>query len=117
MPIKCDVKCDNIIKDNLIDLTSKNSSNPILIKEKISPIENIQNNNNIKDNVIGPTSKNIPHHVFNKKETNMGCVFPNKDVFKPFNGTSRNEEHFNHFVQLTKENPTTKENKKPRPKE
>jgi SUMO ligase MMS21 Smc5/6 complex component len=31
MPIKCDVKCDNIVKGNLIDLTSKN---PILINEK-----------------------------------------------------------------------------------
>jgi hypothetical protein len=55
MPITCDVKCDNIVKDNLIDLTSKTSSNPILIKQKITLIENIQNNNN------------IPHHVFNKK--------------------------------------------------
>jgi SUMO ligase MMS21 Smc5/6 complex component len=62
MPIKCDVRCDNIVTDNLIDLTSKN---PILIKEKITSIENIQNNNNIKDNVIGLSSKNIPHHVFN----------------------------------------------------
>jgi hypothetical protein len=44
-------------QNNLIDLTSKNSSNPTLIKEKITPIENIQNNNNIKDNVIGPSSK------------------------------------------------------------
>jgi hypothetical protein len=60
------IKCDNIIKDNLIDLTSKNSSNPILIKPKITQIENIQNNNYIKDNVIGPSSKNISHHVFNK---------------------------------------------------
>jgi hypothetical protein len=32
MPIKCDDKCDNIVEDNLTDLTSKNSSNPILIK-------------------------------------------------------------------------------------
>jgi hypothetical protein len=32
MPIKCHVKCDNIVKDNLIDSTSKTSSNPILIK-------------------------------------------------------------------------------------
>ncbi len=47
MLIKCDVKCDNIVKDNPIDLTSKNSSNPIFIKQKITPIENIQNNNNI----------------------------------------------------------------------
>jgi len=38
MPIKFDVKCDNIVKNNLIDLTSKNSSNPILIKQKIIPI-------------------------------------------------------------------------------
>jgi len=74
MSIKCDVKCDNIVKDNLIDLTSKNSSNPILIKEKITLIENIQDNNNIKNNVIGPSSKNISHHVFNKKETTMGGV-------------------------------------------
>ncbi len=29
MSIKCDVRCDNIVKNNLIDLTSKN---PILIK-------------------------------------------------------------------------------------
>jgi len=42
MPIKCDVKCDNIVKDNLIDLTNKNSSNPILIKENITQIENIK---------------------------------------------------------------------------
>jgi hypothetical protein len=74
MSIKCDVKCDNIVKDNLIDLTSKDSSNPILIKEKITLIENIQDNNNIKNNVIGPSSKNISHHVFNKKETTMGGV-------------------------------------------
>jgi hypothetical protein len=33
MPIKCDVRCDNIVKDNLIYLTSKN---PILINEKIT---------------------------------------------------------------------------------
>jgi hypothetical protein len=39
MPMKSDVKCDNIIKDNLTDLTSINSSNLILIKEKITPIE------------------------------------------------------------------------------
>jgi hypothetical protein len=59
------IKCDNIVKENLIDLISKNSSNLILIKEKITPIENIQNNNNSKYNVIGPSSKSIPHHVFN----------------------------------------------------
>ncbi len=62
MPIKCDVTCDHIVTYNLIDVKSKNS---ILIKEKTSLIENIQNNNNIKDNVIGPSSKNIPHHAFN----------------------------------------------------
>ncbi len=39
MTIKCDVRCDNMVKDNLIGLTSKNH---ILIKEKITPIENIQ---------------------------------------------------------------------------
>jgi hypothetical protein len=61
MPMKCDVKCDNIFKDNLIDLTSKNYLNHI--KEKRTPIENMQNNNNIKDNVIGLTSKNNSHHV------------------------------------------------------
>jgi hypothetical protein len=105
------IKCDNIVKDNLIDLTNKNSSNPILIKEKITQFENIQNNNIIKDNFISPSSKNIPHHVF-IKETNMGCDFFNKDVLKPFNGTSRNEEHLNHFVQLMKENPTLKKKKK-----
>jgi hypothetical protein len=27
MPIKCDVKCDNIVEENLIDLKNKNSSN------------------------------------------------------------------------------------------
>jgi len=75
MSIKCDVKCDNIVKDNPIDLTSKNSSNPILIKEKIIPIEKIQNNNNIKDNVIGSSSKNISHHVFNKKRNKYGLCF------------------------------------------
>jgi hypothetical protein len=63
--MKCDVKCDNIVKDNLTNLTNHNSSNPILIKEKITPIEHIQNNNNINDNAIGPTSKNNPHHVQN----------------------------------------------------
>jgi hypothetical protein len=83
------IKCDNIVKDNLIDLRSKN---PILIKEKIIPIGNIQNNNNIKDNVIGPSSKNIPCHVYNKKETNMGCDFPTKNVLKPFNETNKNEK-------------------------
>jgi len=82
MSIKCDVKCDNIVKENIIDLTNKNSSNPILIKEKMNPIENIQNNNNIKDNVIGPSSKNIPHHVFNKKKKQIWVVS------KPFNGIS-----------------------------
>jgi hypothetical protein len=113
MSIKCDVKCDNIVKNNLIDLTSKHSSNPILIKEKITLIETIQDNNNIKDNVIGPSSKNISHHVFNKKETNMGGVFPNKDVLKPFNGTNRNEKHLNIFFQLTKEDlASTKEKEK-----
>jgi hypothetical protein len=75
MSIKCDVKCDNIVKDNLIDLTSKNSSNPILIKEKIIPIEKIQNNNNIKDNFIGSSNKNISHHVFNKKKKQIWVVF------------------------------------------
>jgi len=39
VPIKCDVKCDNIVKDNFIDLTSKNSSNPIFIKEKITQLK------------------------------------------------------------------------------
>jgi hypothetical protein len=112
MPIKCDVKCDNIVKDNLIDLTSKNH---ILIKEKITPIENIQNNNNIKYNVIGPSSKNIPRHVFNEKETNMGCEFPNKDVFKPFNENNRNEEHLSNCVQLTNKNPTSTKKKKKKP--
>jgi hypothetical protein len=34
MPMKSDVKCDNVVKDNLTDLTSINSSNPILIKKK-----------------------------------------------------------------------------------
>jgi len=63
--MKCDVKCDNIVKDNLTNLTNNNFSYPILIKEKINPIENIQNNNNIKDNVVGLTSKNNPHHVLN----------------------------------------------------
>jgi hypothetical protein len=32
MSIKCDVTCDNIVKDDLTNLSSKNS---ILIKEKI----------------------------------------------------------------------------------
>jgi SUMO ligase MMS21 Smc5/6 complex component len=94
MPIKCDVRCDNIVTNNLIDLTSKN---PILIKEKITPIENIQNNNNIKDNVIGPSSKNIPHHAFNLKKTNMGCDFFDKNVLKLFNEINKNEEHLNNF--------------------
>jgi hypothetical protein len=40
MPIKCDVKCDNIVKDNLTNLTSKIFSYPILIKKKITPIKN-----------------------------------------------------------------------------
>jgi hypothetical protein len=66
--MKCDVKCDNIVKDNLTNLTNNNSSNPILIKEKITPVENIQNNNNIKENVIGPTSKNNPHHVLSLRK-------------------------------------------------
>jgi hypothetical protein len=39
MPMKCDVKCDNILKDYLIDLTSKNYLNHI--KEKRTPIENM----------------------------------------------------------------------------
>jgi len=39
MPIKCDVKCDNIVKDNLTNLTSNFFSNPILIKKKITPIK------------------------------------------------------------------------------
>jgi hypothetical protein len=105
MLIKFDVKCDNIVLNNFTDLTSKNSSNPILIKEKITPIENLQNNNNIKYNVIGPTSNNNSHHVFNKtKKTNMGYVSHNKNVLKPFNRISRNEEHLNNFVPLMKEN-------------
>jgi hypothetical protein len=29
----------------------------------------------------------------------MGFVFPNKDVFKPFNMLGRNEEHVDKFVQ------------------
>jgi hypothetical protein len=57
------MECGNIVKDNLIDLTNENSSYLILIKEKITPIENIQNNNNIKDNIIGPTSENNPHPI------------------------------------------------------
>ncbi len=71
MPIKFDVKCDNIVKDNLIDLTNENSSYLILIKEKITSIENIKNNKNIKDNVIGPTKNKStpnPHHVFDFKK-------------------------------------------------
>jgi hypothetical protein len=39
VPIKCDVKCDNIVKDNFIDLTSKNSSNPIFIFFKITQLK------------------------------------------------------------------------------
>jgi hypothetical protein len=101
MSIKCDVKCDNIVKDNLIDLTRKNH---ILFLKKVTPIENIQNNNNIKDIVIGPSNKNIMHHVFNQKENKMGCDFPNKDFFKPFNEINRNEEHISNFFQLTNEN-------------
>jgi hypothetical protein len=34
----------------------------------------------------------------------MGCDFLNKYVLKPFNGTSRIEEHLNNFLQSTKEN-------------
>jgi hypothetical protein len=49
----------------------------------------------------------------NKKETNMGCDFLNKDVLKPFNGTSRNENHLNNFVPLMKENLTSTTPKKP----
>ncbi len=71
------IKCDNIVKNNLLDLTSKN---PIIIQEKITSNEN---------NIIGLSNKNIPHHVFNKKETNMGCDFPNKNVLQPFNGTNK----------------------------
>ncbi len=37
----------------------------------------------------------------------MGCVLPNKDVLKPFNVIGRKEEHFNKFVPLMKENPTS----------
>jgi hypothetical protein len=43
----------------------------------------------------------------------MGCDFLNKNVLKPFNGTSRNEKHFNNFVSLVKENPTSTTQKKP----
>jgi hypothetical protein len=43
----------------------------------------------------------------NKKETNVGCDFLNKDVLKPFNGTSRNEKHFNNFVPLMEKGPTS----------
>jgi hypothetical protein len=93
MSIKCDVKCDNIVKNNHIDLSSKKF---ILIKEKI------QHNNNIKYNVISFSNKNIPCRVFNKKETNVGCDFPNENVLEPFNETNKNEEHLNNFVQLTK---------------
>jgi hypothetical protein len=57
---------NNIVKDNLTNLKSKKSSNPILIKKKKTPIKNIQNNKNIKDNVINLTSKINPHHVLNK---------------------------------------------------
>jgi hypothetical protein len=42
----------------------------------------------------------------------MGCVFPNKNVLKPFNGTSTNEEHLNNFVPLTKENRVSTTRKK-----
>jgi hypothetical protein len=66
MPIKCDVKCDNIVEENLIDLKNKNSSN--ILKK----IEIIQNNKNMKDNVIGLVSKNIPRHVFNKRKNKYG---------------------------------------------
>jgi hypothetical protein len=41
----------------------------------------------------------------------MGCDFPNKDVLKPFDGISRNEEHLNNFVQSTKENLASKKKK------
>jgi hypothetical protein len=37
----------------------------------------------------------------------MGCVFLNKNVFKPFNGTNRDEEHFNKFIPLTEQNRTS----------
>jgi hypothetical protein len=72
MLIKCDVKCDNIVKENFIDLTSKISSNLILIKK--NPIEKLNNNNN-KYNVIGLTSKNNSHHVFNIKKNKYGLCF------------------------------------------
>jgi len=41
----------------------------------------------------------------------MGCDFLKKYVLKPFNETSRNEEHLNNFVQLMKENTTSKTKK------
>ncbi len=46
-----------------------------------------------------------------KEKTNMGCEFPIKYVSKPFNGTSRNEEHVNNFVQSPKRKSNFKENK------
>ncbi len=110
MPIKCDVKCDNIVKDNLIDLTNKNSSNPILIKENITQIENIKKKTILKimSLVLQVKVFHIMFWIIIKK---MGCDFLNKYVLKPFNETSRNEEHLNNFVQLMKENTTSKTKK------
>jgi hypothetical protein len=45
----------------------------------------------------------------------MGCDFPNKDVFKPFNETNRNEKHLNNLVQLTNENPASTKKRKRKP--
>ncbi len=42
MLIKFDVKCDIIVKDNPIDLTSKNSSHLIFIKQKKLQLKTIQ---------------------------------------------------------------------------
>jgi hypothetical protein len=61
---------------------------------------------------MGPSSKNIAHHVFDKRKTNMGCDFPNKNVLKLFNEVNKNEERFNNFVQLTKENLASTKKKK-----
>jgi hypothetical protein len=34
MPIKCDVKCDNIVQDNLTNLTSKSKPHHVLNNNK-----------------------------------------------------------------------------------
>ncbi len=70
MLIKFDVKCDTIVKDNPIDLTSKNSSHLIFIKQKKLQLKTIQLHQKKK--------KKTP--IIDQKNDNKNIIKYKKDI-------------------------------------